>query len=180
MKHDHEHGHDHITSQLQQPQRVGALSPMPSCLGIGRRTGGVRARTPTVHQCLCGGRPWVWPDKCTTRHDKDDKTKVRVLNQMARCHRETIGLSSSYSSFECRVKHLCVEKMQPILSSLSASDLFFVLCLSSSLFLSFSLSAVSLSHMHCTCTHKRDTRHCNARRSRFCLKYPTSPTVRPV
>ena len=36
VKYDHDNEHDdHITSRLQQPQRVGAWSPMPSCLGIG-------------------------------------------------------------------------------------------------------------------------------------------------
>ena len=38
-----------------------ALCPMPSCLGIGghrRAHWWVPARTPTVHQCLYGGRPW--------------------------------------------------------------------------------------------------------------------------
>ena len=54
---------------------VGALSPMPSFLGIGGHTGGSRQGHPTIHQCLSEeGRGW--PDKRITRHVQDDKTKV--------------------------------------------------------------------------------------------------------
>ena len=41
--------HRSSTTNTAQPQWVGAMLPMPSCLGIGGHPSGVPARTPTVH-----------------------------------------------------------------------------------------------------------------------------------
>ena len=63
--------HDEAT-QAQAQHRVGALTPMPSCLGIGRHTGGswqghprCNTSAPTV------GRLWVARPHCTVTQHKD-------------------------------------------------------------------------------------------------------------
>ena len=72
--------HQHVRSRRQddwrrtnRTHRVGALPQ--SHPGLLWHTGWVPARTPTVHQCLCGGRPWVAHNKLYTQH-QNDKTRV--------------------------------------------------------------------------------------------------------
>ena len=78
------------TTNEAQPQRVGALLPVPSCLGIGEAPQWVPARTPTVHWGPNAGRPWVahtnaprakyrLNDACTSQL----KTQVRQTKMVA-------------------------------------------------------------------------------------------------
>ena len=74
VKHDHDHEHeDHIASRLQQPQLwVGALSQSHPGLWV-------PAMTPTVHQGLYGGRPWV--ARKTSHATRQHKTKSQRRDQ---------------------------------------------------------------------------------------------------
>ena len=78
-----------ITNEAQ-PQRVGALLPMPSCLGIGGYPSGSRQGHPRYTGARSAGRPWVartnaprakyrLNDACTRQH----KTQVRPTNMVA-------------------------------------------------------------------------------------------------
>ena len=51
--------HRSTTTNTAQPQRVGALLPMPSCLGIGRHSSGSRQGHSRYTGERTTGRPWV-------------------------------------------------------------------------------------------------------------------------
>ena len=51
--------HRSTTTNTAQPQRVGALLPMPSCLGIGGHPSGSRQGHPRYTGARTTGRPWV-------------------------------------------------------------------------------------------------------------------------
>ena len=53
------------TQQHQQPQRAGALLPMPSCLGIGGHIGGSQQGHPR-HTRASADESRGWPDKRMT------------------------------------------------------------------------------------------------------------------
>ena len=62
------------TQQHQQPQKVGAVSPMPSCLGIGGHTGGSRQGHPRYTSASAEeGRGW--PGKSMTTNTMRAETK---------------------------------------------------------------------------------------------------------
>ena len=62
--------HDDAT-QAQAQHRVGALSPMPSCLGIGEHTGGSRKGHPRYTSAHTMRKPWVARPHCTVTQHKD-------------------------------------------------------------------------------------------------------------
>ena len=53
---------DGTTGDAPTAHRVGALLPMPSCLGIGGHTGGSRQGHPQYTSARTVGRPWVARD----------------------------------------------------------------------------------------------------------------------
>ena len=75
------HEHDDNNSTLQSTQNGLAL-----CHRVTLAQWWVPARTPTVHQCLFGGRPWV---ARSNLHEttNDNKTKRKTLSQT--CFQET-------------------------------------------------------------------------------------------
>ena len=66
---------DDLTKHSQPTtQRVGALSPMPSCLNIGGHTGGSRQGHPRYTSAPKVGRPWV----TQAHHKKTSNTRSSV------------------------------------------------------------------------------------------------------
>ena len=99
VKHDHEHERKaQMMSRLQhqQPHKEGlALCPRVILDSVAHCW--VSARTPTVHQCLHGGRPWVARHKLhETTTDKRQHDKDKVLRQM--CFQET-GVDTHLQSY---------------------------------------------------------------------------------
>ena len=85
-------------TQAQAQHRVGALCPMPSCLGIGGHTGGSRQGHPRYTSAQTVGRPWVSRPHCTMTQHKD--ASPRCYPRMVAEHgcRPTITVHSHCNS----------------------------------------------------------------------------------
>ena len=77
--------HKSTTTNTAQPHKVGALLPMPSCLGIGGHPSGSRQGHPRYTGARTTGRPWVAHTnaqraKCTCHdaHSRQSNTHTRL------------------------------------------------------------------------------------------------------
>ena len=78
--------HRPTTTNTAQPQRVGALLPMPSCLGIGGHSSGSRQGHPRYTGARTTERPWVAHTnaqraKCTCHVAYSRQSNTQVFRQ---------------------------------------------------------------------------------------------------
>ena len=78
--------HRSTTTNTAQPQRVGVLLPMPSCLGIGGHPSGSRQGHPRYTGAQTTGRPWVAHTnaqraKCTCHDAYSRQSNTQVFRQ---------------------------------------------------------------------------------------------------
>ena len=79
--------HRSTTTNTAQPQRVGAVLPMPSCLGIGGAPQWVPARTATVHwgpnngEAVGGHHTNAQRAKCTCHDAYSRQSNTQVFRQ---------------------------------------------------------------------------------------------------
>ena len=97
--HHRGHAHKHVRKPRQDGRRrtdrthtVGALLPMPSCLGIGGHTGESRQGHPRYTSASTEEGRW-WPETSSTRHHHNDKTKVTIITRLGFLHGSGAGLS---------------------------------------------------------------------------------------
>ena len=83
------------TTQHHQSHRVGALSPMPACLGIGGHTGGSRQGHPRYTSASAKeGRGW--PDKRMTTNTMREETKTHTGTPCRGYHLHTCMVAERY------------------------------------------------------------------------------------